>query len=98
MIQSYTGQNLNENALVSYIGDLPNQVQIGEYFVPQPYYYPLYEYHYHNWYPTLATVVERSKIEQGFKVVGKMIENKIITKELTVKEFIKLVNDIAEIL
>lgn len=54
----------------------------------QPYIYSYPVYHY---------CTERSKVEQGFKIVAKLLESKIITKELTIKEFIKLVNDIAEI-
>ena len=61
-------------------------------------YYPFYEQHYHNWYPSTTFITEKSKIEQSFKIVGKMLETKIITRELNIKEFIKLVNDIAEIL
>lgn len=95
----YTGQELvsySNNSLQvggsslgvgnSYVGDFP------------PYYYPVYEHYYHNWFPSTTYITEKSKVEQGFKIVGKMLENKIITKELTIKEFIKLVNDIAEIL
>jgi hypothetical protein len=68
------------------------QSNIGDYWNTwHEHYYPVY-------YPTYHYCEQKSKIEQGFKVVGKMLENKIITKELTIKEFIKLVNDIAEIL
>lgn len=83
------GQSLNTGSA----GDV-----IGNGIYPYYPYYPIYEQHYHNWYPSYPMITEKSKIEQGFKVVGKMLENKIITKELTIKEFIKLVNDIAEIL
>jgi hypothetical protein len=83
------GQSLNTGSA----GDV-----IGNDYIPYYPYYPIYEQHYHNWYPSYPIITEKSKIEQGFKVVGKMLENKIITKELTIKEFIKLVNDIAEIL
>lgn len=72
-------------------------VAIDNCYIPYPNYYPIYEQYYHSWYPT-TFITEKSKVEQGFKIVAKMLEGKIITKELTIKEFIKLVNDIAEIL
>ena len=92
----YTGQEL-----VSYNGGQLNvagdnllaQGNAGDYF---------YHYYYHDYYPiyypTSHYITEKSKVEQGFKIVAKMLENKIITKELTIREFIKLVNDIAEII
>ncbi len=49
------------------------------------------------WYPTYH-VCEKSKVEQAFKILGKLLEQKIIERELTVKEFMKMVNDIAEII
>lgn len=55
-------------------------------------------YHYYpTWYPTYH-ICEKSKIEQAFKIIGKLMEGKIIEKDLTVKQFMKLVNDIAEVL
>jgi hypothetical protein len=83
-VLSVSGQNLGNSG--GYVGDFP------------PVYYPVYDHYFHNWYPTYSVITEKSKVERGFKIVGKMLENKIITKELTIKEFIKLVNDIAEIL
>lgn len=91
----YNGTELvscNNNQLQvgnSQMGTLNN---CGDYFnYWHDHYYPVY-------YPQYHICEQRSKVEQGFKVVAKMLENKIITKELTIKEFIKLVNDIAEIL
>ena len=95
-MNSYTGQQaISGSEMVSYSG---NTLNAGDYCIGYPYYYPIYEQHYHNWYPSTTFITEKSKVEQGFRIVGKMIEKKIITKELTIKEFIKLVNDIAEIL
>jgi hypothetical protein len=54
--------------------------------------------YYPTYYPSYHYVESRSKIEQAFKVVGKLLERKLIEKELTVKEFMKIVNDIAEVL
>jgi hypothetical protein len=56
-------------------------------------------YHYYpQWYPSYHYVSEKSKIEQAFKIVGKLLEKDLIEKELTVKQFMKLVNEIAEII
>jgi hypothetical protein len=56
-------------------------------------------YHYYpQWYPSYHYVQERSKVEQAFKIVGKLLEKDLIEKELTVKQFMKLVNEIAEII
>lgn len=90
--------NYNGNELVSYN---QNQLCIGSTgdYINYPYYYDQWHYHYYPiYYPTCQFITEKSKVEQGFKIVAKMIENKIITKELTIKEFIKLVDDIASIL
>jgi hypothetical protein len=55
-------------------------------------------YHYYpQWYPSYHYVTEKSKVEQAFKIVGKLLEKELIEKELTVKQFMKLVNEIAEI-
>lgn len=95
-MQSYTGQyDLNAGDLVKYNS---GGLTVGNCYIQQPYYWPVYENVYHHWYPTYIGMPEKSKVEQGFKIVAKMLENKIITKALTIKEFIKLVNDIAEIL
>ena len=91
----YTGQQITGNELMNCSA---GNLQIGDYGLPYTNYYPIYEQHYHNWYPMTTLITEKSKVEQGFKIVAKMLENKIITKELTIREFIKLVNDIAEII
>ena len=58
-----------------------------------------YFYHYYpQWYPSYQYVNVQSKIEQAFKIVGKLLEKDLIEKELTVKQFMKLVNEIAEII
>jgi hypothetical protein len=50
------------------------------------------------YYPYFThTHVVDDKISKAFKVVSKLIENKIV-KEMTIGEFIKLVTEIAEIL
>ena len=56
-------------------------------------------YHYYpTWYPSYHYVTEKSKIEQAFKIIGKLMDKDIIEKDLTVKQFMKLVNEIAEII
>jgi len=60
--------------------------------------YDCFYHYYPQWYPSYHYVSERSKIEQAFKIVGKLLEKDLIEKELTVKQFMKLVNEIAEII
>jgi hypothetical protein len=60
--------------------------------------YDCFYYYYPQWYPSYHCVQERSKVEQAFKIVGKLLEKDLIEKELTVKQFMKLVNEIAEII
>lgn len=56
-------------------------------------------YHYYPvYYPSYQFIRQDSKIEQAFKIVGKLIEKDFIEKELTVKQFMKIVNEIAEII
>lgn len=91
-----TGMALNGNELVSFAN---NQLACGDYQLTGAYNY-WHDYHYHYWpiyYPSYH-ICERSKVEQAFKIVGKLLENKTIEKDLTVKEFMKLVNDIAGII
>jgi len=61
-------------------------------------YYPYHEHYYPVYYPCCTYVAEKSKIEQAFKIVGKLMEKDLIKKDLNVKDFIKLVNDISEII
>lgn len=69
----------------------------GNVYIPHPTYYEYYHYYYPLWYePTV--IKEKSKVEQAFQILNKLLENKIITKVLTVKTFIKLVNDIAGVI
>lgn len=93
-------QNLNAGDLVSY-NSSSQQLQIGGSFdnctIPYPQYWDTHHYYYHQYYPSLY-IPEKSKIEQAFRIIGKLIEKKIIEKELTVKEFMKMVNDIAEVI
>jgi hypothetical protein len=61
-------------------------------------YYPYHEHYYPAYYPCYSFAPEKSKIEQAFKIVGKLMEKNLIKKDLNVKDFIKLVNDISEII
>ena len=56
-------------------------------------YYPVY---WPNYVTTTVTVP--GKLEQAFKIAGKLIEKKIIEKELTVKDFVELVNEISDLI
>uniref|UniRef100_A0A6M3IY53 Uncharacterized protein n=1 Tax=viral metagenome TaxID=1070528 RepID=A0A6M3IY53_9ZZZZ len=98
---NYTGQELvsyNQNTGLAVGGSALNTGSAGDFYHQWDYYYPIHNTYYYPWYPSTTFITEKSKVEQGFKIVAKMLENKIITKELTIKEFIKLVNDIAEII
>lgn len=96
-METYTGQQLTGTEIVQY-SDSSGTLQVGSYTVTPYQWYPYWERDIHHWYPLISYVTEKSKVEQGFKIVGKLLENKIIKKELTIKEFIKLVNDIANML
>ena len=100
-------QKLNGSEVVCYNNNslsvggnslLGEAIGVGNGWVGDFYYDHYHTPYYPIYYPVYGYCNEKSKIEQGFKIVGKMMENKIITKELTIKEFIKLVNDIAELL
>ena len=54
-----------------------------------------YHHYYHYSYPVY--IDNKSKIEQAFKIVSKLMEKKIVSK-ITVEKFVELVNDIAAIL
>lgn len=84
--------NLSGQELMSYSN---NSLMAGNYALCT------YEYFYHyypQWYPSYTYIPEKSKIEQAFKIVGKLLEKDLIEKELTVKQFMKLVNEVAEII
>jgi hypothetical protein len=93
--------HLTGQEVVSYnqnqAGDLSN-FYIGDNVPLNNTFYEYYHTYYPIYYPTYHYVESKSKIEQAFKIVGKLFERKIITKDLTVKEFMKLVNDIAEVI
>jgi hypothetical protein len=60
------------------------------------FYQPLIKTVYHH-YPSWNVWYEKSKIEQAFKIVGKLMEKNMIKPE-TVKDFVTVVNDVAELL
>jgi len=96
-----TTQKLTGNELMSYnAGSLSaGTSQLGSINTLSGYgqCYDTFHYYYPQWYPSYH-YCEKSKIEQAFKIVGKLLEKDIIEKELTVKQFMKLVNEIAEVL
>ena len=82
-IGSYSG------GLSTTTGGTMNTANYYDYWY-QPY-YPIY-------YPSVHFITDRSKVDVAFKIIAKLLERKVLIKEPTVKEFIKMVNDIAEIL
>ena len=55
---------------------------------------------WYQWYPQYYPMyyeMPKSKIEQAFKIVSKLMEKKIIDK-MSLKQFIDIVNSVAEIL
>ncbi len=57
-------------------------------------YYPTY---WPSYITNTVTVTAPSKLEQAFKIVSKLIEKRIITKKLKVKDFVELVNQVSDI-
>jgi hypothetical protein len=92
-------QNLTGKELMSYSNGnlMAGGETLGACNIPNNYGYWDNHYHYYqSWYPNWH-ICEKSKVEQAFKIVGKLLEKDLIEKELTVKQFMKLVNEIAEI-
>lgn len=52
--------------------------------------------YYPTYWPTVT--IQKSKLEQAFKIVTKLMEKKIIKDDLTVKKFVTLVNEVSEII
>ena len=94
---------LNGSEAVSYSGEV---LTVGGNVIPLTFNngnasgdcYDFYHYFYPQFYPSYSYIQVPNKIEQAFKILGKLLESKRITKELTVKEFMKTVNDIAEVI
>ena len=86
-------QQYTENEIMSYSDNI---LSAGDFVIGN--YYSWYNYWYPQYYPAYINIPEKSKIEQAFKIVEKLMKHKIIEKELTVKEFIKIVDEIANIL
>jgi hypothetical protein len=88
-LMSYSNGNLS--AVDTYAGSVNALGNVTNYCDTFYHYYP-------QWYPSYHCCHEKSKVEQAFKIVGKLLEKDLIEKELTVKQFMKLVNEIAEII
>ena len=60
----------------------------------------VYDYYQTWWWPTYYPTIQyvESKVDKAFKIVTKLIEKKLLTKELTVGKFIELVNEISTVL
>jgi hypothetical protein len=66
---------------------------VGDYWWPQP------EHHHHHYTTTVTSGWQSPKpnpTEMAFKIVAKLMEDGIV-EELTVKKFVKLVDDVAKI-
>lgn len=100
MVTHLTGSesvSFNANALT--LGENVVPLTFGNNAIAGDFYNNYWQPYYPQWYPSYAyTLYTPSKIEQAFKIVGKLLETKIITKDLTVKEFMKTVSDIAEVI
>ena len=79
------------NELISLNSSIPQNCYVGD---PYPYYQPIIERYYTS-YPIYQTWVspEKSKVEQAFRIVQKLVENKVLELK-TVKQFIECVNDV----
>ena len=77
---------------VSYNGGSGN-FTIGNCTIDYP--WPWYDYWYPRYYPVYTP--EKSKVEQAFKIVGVLMEKKII-ETMSVKKFVELVNEISKVL
>lgn len=90
-----------QNAMVSYNGGRLqcggsagiNTAMVNGYWYPD--YWDTHNHYYHS-YP-IYQVPEKSKIEQAFKIMQKLMEKKIVEK-VSLKNFIETVNEIAGVL
>ena len=96
MTEKYT--HFKGNELVSYNSQYNNSeyLTIGNVNFTDYSLYPWYEREVCYWYPSY-TIYEKNKTEQAFKIIGKLIEKKVIN-DINVKKFIELVTEIASIL
>ena len=78
-------------------GGIGDSIQVGDFQIGACDFYPYWNNQICNWYPSISYVTEKSKVEQAFKIIGVLIDKKIISG-LNVKKFIELVNDIAKLL
>lgn len=87
----------NANAMVRYsASDYQNgSLLVDNSCIPYSKWLDWYNPIYHHWHPTY-TLPSKSKLEQAFKITQKLMEKQII-KGLKLKQFIELVNEIANI-
>jgi hypothetical protein len=60
--------------------------------------YDAYNHYCNHWWPQYQVVTEQSKVDKAFKVIEALMEQKMISANITVKQFMKLVNDIAKVI
>lgn len=82
---SFSTGSTGQNEIGYQVGDQWTSCDLEYLWGYYPRYYPVYVDH-------------KDKVTQSFKIVSKLLEKKIIKKDLTIKDFIELVNTIADIL
>ena len=80
------------NQLSAYKSELGQMNQLGTCIAP--WHWDNYYHYYHYHYPSV--VYEKSKMEIAFKIVARLLEKKLV-KAMSVKQFIELTNEVAEI-
>ena len=82
-----TGDRMDANSVT--LAPYPSYPWFQPYVPIVEHYYPVYQQYWLS--------PDKSKLEQSFKIVQKLIEKKLVKID-KVKEFIELVNDIVEVL
>lgn len=95
-LEVYGNATISNNGGSNSASTNDSTIVAGDTYLNLPDYWGYHTYYYPTWFPSLQ-ISEKSKIEQSFKIIQKLMEKKII-EELTVKKFIELVNEIASIL
>ena len=89
---------LNTNSVISCNGQLTTTGESSGDLYPLGF-QPYWDYHnyYYHWHYPQTEMIYQNKIETAFKVVSKLMEEKIIGN-LTAKKFAELVNRVSEII
>lgn len=95
-MENCSGPAFAGTELVSYSNGT-STVDFEDFSIYPNQYYSWYTQEYHHWFPMAIHVTEKSKVEQAFKILGKLLEKKII-ESCSAKQFIELVNEIASVM